>query len=875
MKGKLNGGVEKGNFDGYFEITSTIDDILPSGIDKSSSKLVGTAVKWFGIDSSAVLKYKLMSLNGDVQLGLANRSFSANLEAALLNDIIKGELAFSQYWDAQALEYFSQPTMGPISAGPEYKGILTLDASGKLGLNIPKTIPLVGGVDLKGNARFHYTQDGDYSNDYVAAWGKFEVGWKWATYTYQNGFQFSFDGEFTKLGDKEIELIGSWMLEPEMGVVILSASWEPEVDDAQLVVITPEGDRIKEQDFDKYDNIVLVDDLNGTGSRHVALHEPRSGIWDIEVISASDLGEVDYYASDMLTPPELTIGAVTFDLASDTVDVALDVTLNDETAANVNFFATPDGESETRLPLEAIEAINEGKSSYTFSTAHLPPGSYTLGAELVGESTAPVLAVDNTPLQITGVADISLSHSVGAPDANGMRMVDITMLNEGDRASGANLLEIDVPADFPQVSVGSGGLLLEEGENALALPSLAPGQQHVVKMQVGQVADAGSLRLTASPVGYEEVWGNNQLVLSMEQSDETTPQPQPQPQPEPVPVPQPVEPQPEPTPELAPEPQPAPQPTPIPTALASFVDVLTEKGWEWTSELTEALSEEDSFKRYSELNESLNPIIRLYTGILDRAADREGLEYWVSQLNAGSSLNDIERAFMSAEEVSAAVQAMGSDDAAFVDTLYQSVLGRAADESGREYWLDNLQSDSVKRADIALSFVNSDEYIDTSAPFVTATKLLTWGVNLEQMDMLSLGFGDELGFAEPLVRLHTGLMGEVPDEAVFSEWLEDNQSPEALAERLLESEGLLTDEEGLIDTLYTRVLDRAPDVEGEQYWQAIIESGDASLTDMVLAFTESDEHQQRSRSDVDDYVEDAIRSNLVGVETDLETYLFA
>ncbi|WP_263364872.1 BspA family leucine-rich repeat surface protein [Vreelandella titanicae] len=413
-------------------------------------------------------------------------------------------------------------------------------------------------------------------------------------------------------------------------------------------------------------------------------------------------------------------------------------------------------------------------------------------------------------------------------------------------------------------------LIVEEGSAILKIDSTDDGSHETV------IRLEGDFDITA----FQLVSGSDGSTIEYQPAEVVVPEPQPQPAPEPEPAPAPEfdptpEPTPQPEPAPTPQPTPAPQPAPMPSALASFMDVLAEKGWQWPSELTEALSEEDSFKRYPELNESLNPIIRLYSGILDRAADKEGLEYWVSQLNAGSSLNDIERAFMSAEEVSTVIQAMGSDDVAFVDTLYQSVLGRAGDESGREYWLENLQGDSAKRADIALSFVNSDEYIDTSAPFVTATKLLTWGVNLEQMDMLSLGFGDELGFAEPLVRLHTGLVGEVPDETAFSGWLEGGQSPEALAERLLESEGLLTDEEGLIDTLYARVLDRAPDAEGEQYWQAIIESGDASLTDMVLAFTESDEHQQRSRSEVGDYIEEAIRSSLVGVETDLETYLFA
>ncbi|GAA0711605.1 hypothetical protein GCM10009022_45040 [Vreelandella titanicae] len=164
---------------------------------------------------------------------------------------------------------------------------------------------------------------------------------------------------------------------------------------------------------------------------------------------------------------------------------------------------------------------------------------------------------------------------------------------------------------------------------------------------------------------------------------------------------------------------------------------------------------------------------------------------------------------------------------------------------------------------------------------MNGNKLLAWGVNLEQMEMRSLGFdtgvtADQDDLAETLVRLYTGLAGESPNEATFNEWLESGQTPEALAASLLESEDLLTtgepiDFEILIDTLYERVLNRSPDTAGEQYWQEVLQNGDASLTEMVMAFTDSNEHQQLSRSEVDNYLDAA---NLVGVETDLESYLF-
>ncbi|WP_414128674.1 DUF4214 domain-containing protein, partial [Vreelandella titanicae] len=206
-------------------------------------------------------------------------------------------------------------------------------------------------------------------------------------------------------------------------------------------------------------------------------------------------------------------------------------------------------------------------------------------------------------------------------------------------------------------------------------------------------------------------------------------------------------------------PEPEPEPEPEPIELANFVDIFTEKGWELPSELLEQLRNTATFVRYPEFDTVLTPIIRLYNGILDRVAEREGLEYWVAQQNAEGSFNDIVQDFMLAEEVSTALQAMGSDNATFVDTLYQAALGRAADESGRDYWVDILESNNGDRSEVARWFVQSQEYINANPPLVNGNKLLAWGVNLEQMEMRSLGFdtgvtADQDDLAETLVRLY-------------------------------------------------------------------------------------------------------------------------
>ncbi len=198
-----------------------------------------------------------------------------------------------------------------------------------------------------------------------------------------------------------------------------------------------------------------------------------------------------------------------------------------------------------------------------------------------------------------------------------------------------------------------------------------------------------------------------------------------------------------------------PEPPSPSTLLANFVGVLADEGWEWPSELTDELRDTAILVRYPEIDSMVNPVVRLYTGILDRAAEREGLEYWTTQLNAGNNLDKVTQAFMSAQEVNEALQTMGSGDGAFVDALYQTMLGRAADEDGRDYWLEQLLVNNVEREDVALAFVNSEEFVDASVPLVNGNKLMAWGVNLEQVEWSALGIDSDV--AANLVGVETSL----------------------------------------------------------------------------------------------------------------------
>ncbi|MFC2993214.1 DUF4214 domain-containing protein [Halomonas tibetensis] len=323
-----------------------------------------------------------------------------------------------------------------------------------------------------------------------------------------------------------------------------------------------------------------------------------------------------------------------------------------------------------------------------------------------------------------------------------------------------------------------------------------------------------------------------------------------------------------------------------PTVIDEFTAVLDAAGWSWPGELDDSLKSTEPFLNYPDLDSVLDPVIRLYTGMLGRAPDKDGAEYWVTQINAGKSLRDLANGFLQSEEFTGLINQMGGGIEGSIEALYQNVLGRNADEEGRTYWINEWNSGRVDLADIALSFTNSAEYIDTSYSLVQGAKILLWGVNMEELSPEALGFdmlafAEEQHVAESLVRLYTGVLDREPDIEGFDYWLARTNEPselDTLSNSFINSAEFLDGEQSvtpevLIDKLYRNVLDREPDDNGYDYWLDALGSGEIDPGNMVLGFTNSDEYRQESQPLVDDYLQQHYDGGLVGVPVDIESYL--
>jgi len=95
----------------------------------------------------------------------------------------------------------------------------------------------------------------------------------------------------------------------------------------------------------------------------------------------------------------------------------------------------------------------------------------------------------------------------------------------------------------------------------------------------------------------------------------------------------------------------------------------------------------------------------LYTNVLGRDVEEAGLQGWVSALYNGASRADV------AKSIVGSTEALNKANSDFIDSLYQSALGRTADEAGKAAWTDAL-AHGASQTDVAIGIVGSQEAAD-------------------------------------------------------------------------------------------------------------------------------------------------------------------
>ncbi|MBC7502615.1 MAG: DUF4214 domain-containing protein, partial [Herminiimonas sp.] len=106
----------------------------------------------------------------------------------------------------------------------------------------------------------------------------------------------------------------------------------------------------------------------------------------------------------------------------------------------------------------------------------------------------------------------------------------------------------------------------------------------------------------------------------------------------------------------------------------------------------------------------LAALIELYIAYFNRLPEAEGLGYWIDQVKAGKSIEQIGRSFHAAAvqyaELTGYAATMSSED--FVKIIYKNVLGRETpDKEGLDYWSRNLDNGTQTRGTLIAAILAS------------------------------------------------------------------------------------------------------------------------------------------------------------------------
>ncbi|OBQ10886.1 DUF4214 domain-containing protein [Anabaena sp. AL09] len=95
----------------------------------------------------------------------------------------------------------------------------------------------------------------------------------------------------------------------------------------------------------------------------------------------------------------------------------------------------------------------------------------------------------------------------------------------------------------------------------------------------------------------------------------------------------------------------------------------------------------------------------LYITFLGRAAETSGRDYWVGRLNNGASIADVTKDIIASKEAQDKYTGLVNINSQFIELVYSNAFGRSTDKEGLDYWVGKLNSST--RAAVALEILSA------------------------------------------------------------------------------------------------------------------------------------------------------------------------
>jgi hypothetical protein len=188
-------------------------------------------------------------------------------------------------------------------------------------------------------------------------------------------------------------------------------------------------------------------------------------------------------------------------------------------------------------------------------------------------------------------------------------------------------------------------------------------------------------------------------------------------------------------------------------------------------------------------------VTALYHDYLDRVPSSSEISFWTTALANGAPLSSIAGGFVTSDEYRLIR----------IDAAYQSVLGRASDAQGRQWWLAAVKAGALQIDDVAEHFYSSQEYVDAHQNNGESSENRNW-----------------------IHQLYTDLLHRAPDSSGLDFW----EAATLANGRQSVVNGFWASQEtagARVSAMYASYLGRTPDASGLAFWTNV----DLTLGDSV------------------------------------------
>ena len=396
--------------------------------------------------------------DGELELNWNDKTLSSGekgLNVSVLGDFIKGKLNFKA--DSN-LNFNSQGT-GNVKF-PE----INIDAPilGKINL---------GGVPLaEGEFRIDYTNNNDFSDDIIQAYGKLPS--VVIPIPFRDPIVITPDATVKvflaspKDGTPQVQAFlgnalpktGSFTITPNTQWLIMNANWDTATNNVPVQVKKPNGTIINELEF-AANSIAIVPALSTSTTKAVIVPNPTSGIWDIKVANPAGLGNVQYSAFRDSKAPTVQVTNVATDVIEQNISslptdsIGQNITINynafdPDSNAKVSFFYDTDNQGFNGILIKNNLDETDGTGSFTWNTEGVPAGDYYIYAMVVDDNNPPVFSYSPTPVRVSEAADLSVTKTANADTTTvGNNLTyTVTVTNKGT----SNAKEVTLADTLPE-----------------------------------------------------------------------------------------------------------------------------------------------------------------------------------------------------------------------------------------------------------------------------------------------------------------------------------------------------------------------------------------------------------------------------------------